>query len=182
MTSDGPAASTASAGEPDVALGTDRGDWNVYYLQLHNADYDANRSRCSATAELLSRVPRSYQHSFFSAVAPGTHITPHTGPTNKKLRCHLPLVVPPGDKSRIRVGDQVLPFEEGKCFVFDDSFEHEVWNDAGTWGADDPESAACLLVHSFTCFVSWLVRSFTCFVSWFVRFVFFLLCELTCFE
>ena len=56
-----------------------------------------------------------------------------------------------------------------------------MWNDAGTWGADDPESAACLRVRYFACFVSWLVRSFTCFVSWFVRFVFFLLCELTCF-
>lgn len=28
------------------------------------------------------------------AMAPRTHITPHHGPTNKKLRCHLPLVVP----------------------------------------------------------------------------------------
>ncbi len=137
---EGASTSTASAGpghgggSTGVALGTDRGDWNVYYLQLHNADYEANRARCPVTAEVLGAIPRSYQHSFFSAVAPGTHITPHTGPTNKKLRCHLPLIVPPGGLSRIRVGDDVVVFEEGKCFVFDDSFEHEVWNDAGGCG------------------------------------------------
>jgi hypothetical protein len=121
------------AAAPSVALGTDRGDWNVYYLHLHNADYEANRARCPVTTATLAGVPRSYQHAFFSAVAPGTHITPHTGPTNKKLRCHLPLLVPPGGLSRIRVGDETVVFEEGKCFVFDDSFEHEVWNDAGAW-------------------------------------------------
>jgi aspartyl/asparaginyl beta-hydroxylase (cupin superfamily) len=26
------------------------------------------------------------------------------------------------------VGDQVHHWEEGKCIVFDDTFEHEVWN------------------------------------------------------
>lgn len=28
----------------------------------------------------------------------------------------------------IRIGDQVRAWEEGKCLVFDDAYEHEVWN------------------------------------------------------
>ena len=57
---------------------------------------------------------------------PGTHVTPHCGPTNAKLRCHLGLVVP--DSSVIRVADQKIHWRELGCIVFDDSLEHEVWN------------------------------------------------------
>ena len=104
----------------------------MYYLYLHNADFAVNRARCPRTCAVLDKVPRPYEHSFFSAVAPGTHIAKHNGPTNKKLRCHLPLVVPRGGECTMRVGDVVIPFVEGKCFVFDDSFEHEVWNHTGS--------------------------------------------------
>ena len=54
------------------------------------------------------------------------------GPTNRKLRCHLPLIVPEGGLCRLRVGDQTVTLEEGKCYLFDDSFEHEAFNDADT--------------------------------------------------
>jgi aspartyl/asparaginyl beta-hydroxylase (cupin superfamily) len=40
---------------------------------------------------------------------------------------HLGVVVPPGP--RMRVGDEEFGWEEGRCVVFDDSFEHEVWHD-----------------------------------------------------
>jgi len=63
----------------------------------------------------------------FSALAPGTHIRKHNGPTNKKLRVHLPLVVPDG--CRLRVGDTTVAVEAGVPLCFDDSFEHEAWND-----------------------------------------------------
>ena len=137
------------------AVGHDTGNWNVCYLRLHNMDdlFEDNRERCPKTIELTSPAGLAvngapptgaiaYNHSFFSAMAPGTHITPHNGPTNKKLRCHLPLIVPPPVRDektgelkhwcRIRVDDEIRPFEEGKCLVFDDSFTHEVWNDHPT--------------------------------------------------
>jgi aspartyl/asparaginyl beta-hydroxylase (cupin superfamily) len=59
-----------------------------------------------------------------SRVGPGTHINAHCGPTNAVLRIHLPITVPPGGS--IRVGQQEMTWAEGKCLVFDDSFEHEV--------------------------------------------------------
>ena len=55
---------------------------------------------------------------------PHTHILKHNGPTNKKLRFHLPLSGVEG--SSLRVADQTKYLEAGKAYIFDDSFEHEV--------------------------------------------------------
>lgn len=71
-----------------------------------------------------------------SVIESGAHIEPHVGGQNFKLRAHLPLVVPKlnstetNQKARMRVGGHhILEWEEGKMLVFDDSFEHEVWNE-----------------------------------------------------
>ncbi|OQS07190.1 aspartyl/Asparaginyl beta-hydroxylase, partial [Thraustotheca clavata] len=115
------------------SISHDAGDWNVFYLYLHDVDYSFNRTRCPVTTSVLEKIPNQYEHAFFSALAPRTHITKHHGPTNKKLRVHLPLVVPSGDNlCRIRVGDQIISAKEGQCYIFDDSFEHEAWNDHTT--------------------------------------------------
>jgi len=106
----------------------DAGDWNVFYLFLHDAKFEENCKRCPETVRLIEKVaPRHYSHAFFSALTPGTHITHHNGPTNKKLRCHLPLTGCKGAK--LRVGDEFTNPEEKKLFVMDDSFEHEAWHD-----------------------------------------------------
>lgn len=62
----------------------------------------------------------------FSCLAAGTHIVLHVGYTNTVLRCHLGLIVP--DDCALRVGNQTNNWVEGKCFVFDDTVEHEAWN------------------------------------------------------
>ena len=113
---------------------TDAGDWNVYYLELHNMDFGKNRERCPVTCEVLDAVPGAYGHAFFSANAAKTHITAHNGPTAKKLRCHLPIVCPkePAGCCRLRVADDVVDLAEGRAVVFDDSFNHEAWNDHET--------------------------------------------------
>jgi aspartate beta-hydroxylase len=67
---------------------------------------------------------------YASRMRPGTHIAPHRGPTNLRVRCHLPLEVPAGDCA-IRVGDETRRWHEGRCVVFQDYFEHEAWNLTG---------------------------------------------------
>jgi aspartyl/asparaginyl beta-hydroxylase (cupin superfamily) len=64
----------------------------------------------------------------FSLLAPRTRIPPHTGVANTRLVCHLPLIVPPG--CGFRCGATVREWEVGKAFVFDDTIEHEAWNDS----------------------------------------------------
>lgn len=109
------------------SLGTDSGEWNVFYLYLHDIPFEDNLKKVPRTVEILNKViPRNYHHCFFSAVTPDTHITPHNGPTGKKLRVHLPLVGTEGAK--MRVGDETRELEQGKCIIFDDSFNHEAWH------------------------------------------------------
>ena len=62
---------------------------------------------------------------------PGTHVWPHTGPTNCRIRAHLGLVVPGG--AELRVGNTTKPWEEGKFIIFDDSFDHEVWHNGPSY-------------------------------------------------
>ena len=78
---------------------------------------------------VLEQIP-GLQNAWFSILSAGYHIPPHRGVTKSVLRCHLALIVPqPTEKCRIRVGDQICHWRSGKCLVFDDTFEHEVWND-----------------------------------------------------
>jgi len=111
-------------------LAHDKGTWSVAYLTLPSMSFD-NSPKCPATMSFLRSVPRLFDHALFSVLAPHSHIIPHCGPTNKKLRIHLPLVVPGGDTAscRLKVADTEVPLKQGVPLVFDDSFVHEAWND-----------------------------------------------------
>ena len=89
-----PSTSDAKSVSEEVGVAaTDKGSWNVFYLSLGNVmKFDSNRERCPKTCEILDSIPGIYGHSFFSCLAPKSHITKHNGPTNKKLRCFLPLI------------------------------------------------------------------------------------------
>jgi beta-hydroxylase len=65
-----------------------------------------------------------------SILSPGKHILDHRGPYKGVLRYHLGLIVPQdAEACRIRVGEDVRHWQEGKSMIFDDTFNHEVWND-----------------------------------------------------
>jgi len=104
----------------------DKGDWNVFYFSVLGRQFEANQSACPVAARVLSEIPRITTMSFHSALGPHSHIPPHTGPTNAFLRVHLGLVIP--ENCAMRVGSETRAWQEGKCSIFDDSFEHEVWN------------------------------------------------------
>jgi aspartyl/asparaginyl beta-hydroxylase (cupin superfamily) len=48
--------------------------------------------------------------------------------SNTRLVFHLPLIVP--DHCGFRVGSETRPWVPGKAWVFDDTIEHEAWNDS----------------------------------------------------
>lgn len=86
------------------------------------------------TQAALENVPLVYFHGqpmevFFSILKPGVHIPPHFGLANTRLTSHLPLIIPK-ETCRIRVADQVHHWREGELFLFDDSFNHEAWNES----------------------------------------------------
>lgn len=107
--------------------------WSALFLWREGAAVPAHQERCPITTELLSRMPMPQIEAhaptaFFSILDARTHIPPHTGVTNTRLIVHLPLVIPPA--CRFRVGSETREWRPGEAWVFDDSIEHEAWNDS----------------------------------------------------
>lgn len=103
--------------------------WKVFSFIFFSMRFPENAKLCPSTANLIYSIPDiiSCDYSFLK---PHTHILPHEGYTRMVLRCHLPLIVPPGDQCSLRVGDESRVWKEKELLIFDDSFEHEAWNNS----------------------------------------------------
>ncbi len=113
----------------DQATITDDDRWKTYFLYGFGFRAESNCNQCPDTARLVAAVP-GMQTAMFSILAPGKYIPDHCGPYKGVLRYHLALKVP-RDAARcwIRVGNVEATWTEGESLMFDDTYEHEVWND-----------------------------------------------------
>lgn len=107
--------------------------WSSFFLWRDGVRQDEACAACPRTAALLSALPMAVQPGFaptamFSVLEPHTRIPPHTGSSNTRLIVHLPLVLP--GPARFRVGNVIRDWSLGEAWVFDDTIEHEAWNDA----------------------------------------------------
>lgn len=107
--------------------------WSSYFLWKDGARQDLACRQCPKTVALLESLPLADQPGFaptvvFSALEAKTHIPPHTGSTNTRLLVHLPLILP--GPARFRVGGETREWRMGEAWAFDDTIEHEAWNDA----------------------------------------------------
>ncbi len=109
--------------------------WSAYFLWNQSEAVAGHIARCPATARALEKVPRCRIErraptAFFSILDAKTRIPGHTGITNTRLTVHLPLVVPPD--CGFRVGGTTREWVPGQAWVFDDTIEHEAWNESDT--------------------------------------------------
>jgi len=103
-------------------------NWKTFILYGFGRKAERNCRQCPETTRVLETIPH-LQTALFSIVAPGYHIPPHRGVTKGVIRIHLGLMIPKQrDECFIRVGEETRHWEQGKCIVLDDTFEHEVWN------------------------------------------------------
>jgi aspartyl/asparaginyl beta-hydroxylase (cupin superfamily) len=126
------------ASDGDVRLDANKAlvenrDWSALFLCENGRPDEALIERCPRTWEAVNQAPLAKIPGFgptvmFSLLKAGARIEPHTGMFNTRLVCHLPLIVPP--RCTFRVGNDVREWKEGKLFVFDDTIEHEAWNDS----------------------------------------------------
>jgi aspartyl/asparaginyl beta-hydroxylase (cupin superfamily) len=108
---------------------TEGDEWKTFWLYAFGEKAEENCVRCPETVRVLQHIP-GMKSAMFSILAPKKHIPEHRGLWKGVLRYHLGLIVPkPVGSSRIRVGNDVQCWEEGKSMIFDDSHPHEVWND-----------------------------------------------------
>lgn len=105
--------------------GYDERGWQWYGLCGEEAP-SQHRAACPEAVAACEAVP-GLVNAGYSRFLPGTHLEPHRGELPGVLRCHLPLVVPEGDLG-LRFGAEQRGWREGRCLVFDDSFEHDAWN------------------------------------------------------
>jgi len=104
--------------------------WSAYFLWNQGLREESHLARCPQTAAALAAVPQvdipgRGPTAFFSVLDAHTHIPAHSGVTNTRLTVHVPLIVPPN--CRFRVGGE---WRAGRAWVFDDTIEHEAWNDS----------------------------------------------------
>jgi aspartyl/asparaginyl beta-hydroxylase (cupin superfamily) len=110
-----------------------RADWSVLPLCENGWLMPSIIEHCPVTWEAVLETPLPRISGWgptvlFSLLKAGARIAPHNGMFNTRLICHLPLIVPSG--CGFRVGNEVREWEVGKLLIFDDTIEHEAWNDS----------------------------------------------------
>ncbi len=106
--------------------------WSAFHFYDKGQPIADRCRRAPATVEAVSRLPQAAVPlrspcAMYSSLQPKTRIPPHTGVANFRLVVHLPLVIPPG--CGFRVGNETREWRVGEAWVFDDTIEHEAWND-----------------------------------------------------
>ncbi len=107
--------------------------WSAFHFYKLGKLDEERRNRAPATVQAVRRLPQAEVDlrsptAMFSVLQPKTRIPPHTGVANFRLVVHLPLVLPEG--CGFRVGGEERAWRLGEAWVFDDTIEHEAWNDS----------------------------------------------------
>ncbi len=107
--------------------------WSAFHFYDKGCAIEERCARAPATMAAVRRLPQAVvdQRSptaMYSVLKPKTRIPPHTGIANFRLVVHLPLVLP-GDCG-FRVGGEQREWRLGEAWVFDDTIEHEAWNES----------------------------------------------------
>jgi aspartyl/asparaginyl beta-hydroxylase (cupin superfamily) len=123
---------------PDAARGslTSGGTWDAYFFYEDGVRHDARHAACPQTSAVLAALPLDHVRDHgpevcFSILRPGAHILPHRGVTNARAVLHLGLEIPDGCALHL-VGVAEQHWQPGRCFAFDDTYEHEAWNRSDT--------------------------------------------------
>ena len=109
--------------------------WSAYFLWNQSNEVPAHMARCPVTCKLLESAPRCFIEgraptAFFSILDANTRIPAHVGITNTRCTVHVPLIIPPG--CGFRVGSTTREWVPGQAWVFDDTINHEAWNQSDT--------------------------------------------------
>jgi beta-hydroxylase len=108
--------------------------WKTFFLYGFGTRSETNCRLCPETAKTLEQIP-GLLTAFFSIMYPNKHIPAHKGLFKGIVRTHLGMIIPDNnanEECRMQVHDQLIVWKEGKAVTFDDTYRHEVWNDANS--------------------------------------------------
>jgi aspartyl/asparaginyl beta-hydroxylase (cupin superfamily) len=145
-------------GEQTAISKDDVGAWRTFFVSLHWAgDELATRARCPNAALAVEGIP-DFLQAFFSILEPGTPVPPHNGPALTYLRYHTAFIVPRERPPTIRVREERYTWKEGESVLFDDSWNHEVFNES--------EEMRVVLVVDVLRPMPWPLSTFNRFLRW----------------
>lgn len=106
-------------------------DWKTVWLYGFGYDSEVAQRLCPVTTRLVKQVPE-LQSALFSMLGPGAHVRAHHGVYKGLVNYHLGVIIPKqAEKCRMQVGDELIVWQAGQSYVFDDTNTHEVWNESG---------------------------------------------------
>ncbi|MFE2943140.1 aspartyl/asparaginyl beta-hydroxylase domain-containing protein [Streptomyces sp. NPDC059255] len=118
-------------------------DWQALYLFRRGRLVESSAHTTPTAYRVLKEFAVDTEkicpllESHFSTLLPGAAVAPHCDLWNFSINLHLAVDIPDG--CSITVAEETRSWEEGKCLLFDYSFEHEARNDGS-------RPRACLLV------------------------------------
>ena len=117
-------------------------DWRMLILKAYGVAVPENIAKMPTLARLLDECPE-VKSATVSFLAPRKHIPRHRGPFRGVMRFHLGLKIPREPSGRpatiMMIDDNEYRITDGECLLWDDTFPHEVMNNA-----DEPRIALLL--------------------------------------
>jgi aspartate beta-hydroxylase len=111
----------------------DARDWRMFIMKAYGQPIARNLARCPTLAGLIASSPDVLSASL-SFLAPGKQVPAHRGPFRGILRGYLVLSMPKRadglPAAVLKVDGQEYRLNDGEFMLWDDTFEHEVWNDS----------------------------------------------------
>ncbi|WP_421725284.1 aspartyl/asparaginyl beta-hydroxylase domain-containing protein [Bauldia sp.] len=117
-------------------------DWRMLILKAYDVPVEDNLARMPLLTGLLDECPE-VKSATVSFLAPRKHIPRHRGPFRGIMRFHLGLQIPQRadgtPATTMLIDDEDHSIGDGEMLLWDDTFPHEVINDA-----DEPRIALLL--------------------------------------
>jgi beta-hydroxylase len=102
--------------------------WKVFVLKWYDKPLENAKRLCPETVKLIDEC-KDVHAAMFSILEPGKYVPPHKGPWTACLRYHLGLKIPNDvENCYIKVNNHKYTWSEGESFIFDDTYEHSVYN------------------------------------------------------
>jgi len=107
--------------------GRDEIPWRTLFLKGYGVWHETNVKLAPKTVAVLQQLPE-VDTAMLSILSAGKHIPAHRGFYKGVYRYHLGLIVPDDAPVYIICGGQEYHWREGEGVLFDDTYQHEVWN------------------------------------------------------
>lgn len=127
--------STTSHGKPIDELSAEQKHlnedkkWKAFFIFIYGEFNPEALLYFPKTAALAEKWKKQVKLVFFSNLEPGKHLPAHTGNNHAVIRAQIGVDILQPESTGLRVEEKTVKLKNGELFIFDDTFEHEAWND-----------------------------------------------------